>query len=140
MTSSRFQGLGWGIRHFPVLISGFPCNFAVKKPKGQLKVIQGSTGVKLPYLGSESHGGLNYKFHSYPISTSQVISFLRSIITFSGKKLLTLEGVTGGLSLALGLFSGSVSYIHCRNKKLMPPFIISRKWPISGLMGCFSKC
>ena len=32
-----------------------------KKPKGQLKVTQGSTRVKLPYLSSESHGGLNYQ-------------------------------------------------------------------------------
>ena len=50
--------------------------FVIKKPKGQHKVTQGSTGVKLSYLGSESHGGLNYQvsfishqyFTSYPIS------------------------------------------------------------------------
>ena len=98
----HFQGLGWERRHFPVLILGFPCNFGVKKPKGQLKVTQGSTGVKLPYLGSESHGVLTTKFNSYPINTSQVIPFLRSIITFSGKRLLTPEGVTGGLGLNMG--------------------------------------
>ena len=106
MTHSHFQGLGWEIRHFPVLILGFPCKFGVNTPKGQLKVTRGSTGVKFLYLGSKSHGVLTTKFHSYPISTSQVIPFLRSIITFPGKRLLTSEGVAGGVSITWGLFSG----------------------------------
>ena len=63
--------------------------------------------------------GPNY-LHSYPINTSQVIPFLRSFITFSGKRLLTPEGVTGEFSLTRGLFSRSVSYVHCRHKSLCP--------------------
>ena len=69
-------------------------------------------------------GVLTTKFYSYPMNTSQVIPFLRSIIAFSGKRLLTPEGVAGGFSLTRRLFSGFVSYVDCCNKIIMPPFSI----------------
>ena len=90
-----------------MLILGFPSKFGVKTPKGQLKVIQGSTGSNFYIRVQNPMGVLTIKFHSYPINTSQVIPFLRSIITFPGKRLLTPEGVAGGVSITRGLFFGN---------------------------------
>ena len=52
-------------------------------------------------------GVLTTKFYSSTINTSKFIPFLRSIITFSGKRQLKPEGVTGGFSHIKGLFRGS---------------------------------
>ena len=78
-------------------------------------------------LGSNFHiwvqnpmGVLTTKFHSYPINISQVIPFLKSIITFSGKRLLTPDGVTGGFSLARGLFLVSVVVSDAAIKSIFP--------------------
>ena len=111
-----------------------------KSPKVNLRSPRGQPGSNFLIWVQNPMGILTTKFHSYPVNTSQVIPFLRSIITFSGKRLLTPEGVTGGFSLTRGLFSGSVSYVYCRNKIDMPSHIFSRKLPTSGLRGCFSKC
>ena len=123
-----------------VNIGAFHAILGSKRPKVNLRSPRGQPGSNF-YIWVQNHMGvLPINFHSYPINTSQVIPFLRSIITFSGKRLLTPEGVAGGFSLTRGLFSGSVSYVHCRYKIDMPSLNISRKLPTSGLRGCFSKC
>ena len=86
---------------------------APKSPKVNLRSPRGQPGSNFHIWVQNLMGVLTIKFQSYPISTLQVISFLRSISTFSGKKVLTPEGFH-----SLGVFfSGSVSYVYCRNKK-----------------------
>ena len=111
-----------------------------KSPKLNLRSPRGQPGSNFHIWVRNPMGVLSTKFHPYPVDTSQVIPFLRSIITFPGEKLLTPEGVTGGVSITRGLLSGSVSYVHCRNKIGMPSLNILCKLPISGLRGYFSKC
>ena len=93
-------------------------------------------GVLTTKEGPNYQGIPNY-LHSYHFNTSQVIPFLRSIITFSVKRLLTPEGVTEEFSLTRGLFSGSVTYVYCRHKIKMASLIILRKLPTFGLRGLF---
>ena len=102
VTKSHFRELGWGIRHFPVLIVVFLCIFGVITPKCQLKIIGGSLGVIHLQSGSESHVVFTNRFHSIAIITSKIIPFLRSIFTFPGKKVLP-AGVTE-LNLLTGFF------------------------------------
>ena len=114
--------------------------FGSKSPKVNLRSPGRQPGSSFNIWVQNPVGALTTKFHRYPVNTSQVIPFLRSIITFPGKRLLTPEGVTGGVSIERDFFSWSVSYVHCRNKINMPSIIIPRKLPTSGLRGCFSKC
>ena len=67
-----------------------------KAQKVNLRSPSGQPGSKFRIWVQNPIGVLTTKFHPYPVNTSQVIPFLRSIITFSGEKLLTPEGVTGG--------------------------------------------
>ena len=137
-----FPGVGLGNTVFPgvsgVNIGAFHAILGSKSPMVNLRSPRVQPGSNFHIWVQNPMGVLTTNFHPYPVNTSQVISFLRSIITFPGKKLLTPEGVTGGVSITRGLFSGSVSYV--RNKIDMPSLIISRKLPTSGQRGCFSKC
>ena len=109
-------------------------------PKCQFKVTKGSTGSNFHIWVQNSMVILTTKFHSYPINTSQVIPFLRSVITFSGTRLLTPEGVAGGFSLTGGLFSGSYLVSIAAVKLLCHSslFRVNCLFPVSG--GYFSKC
>ena len=80
------------------------------------------------------------KFHPYPVNTSQVIAFMMSIFTFRGKRLLTPEGVAEWVSLTGGVFSRMSCSVWFLRKIDMPPLIMLRKMPISGLRGGFPKC
>ena len=106
VTHSHFHGLGWGIRHFPVLISGFSMQIWGQDAQ---RSSRGQPGSNFYIWVQNPMGLLNINFYPYPIKTSLVIPFLRSIITFSGKRLLTPEGVAGGFSLTGCLFSRFVS-------------------------------
>ena len=121
-------------------IGAFHAILGSKSPNVNLRSPSGRPGSNFHIWVQNLMGVLTTKFHPYPVNTSQVIPFLRSIVTFPGKKLLTPEGVTGGVSITRGLFSGSVSYVHCRNKIGMPSLKILRKLPISGQKCLFSKC
>ena len=77
-----------------------------KRPKVNLRSPRGQLGSNLLIWVQNLMGVLTTKFHPYPINTSQVIPSLGSIITFLGKKLLTPEGVAGGVSITRGLFLG----------------------------------
>ena len=118
----------------------FQASLGSKSQKVNLRSPRGQPGSNFHIWVQNPMGVLTTNFHSYPIKNSQIIPFLRSIITFSGKRLLTPEGVAGGFSRTRGLFSGSVSYAHCCNKVDMPSLNILRKLLTSGLRRCFSKC
>ena len=91
---SYFPGWGWAMRQFPVLLPSFLCNFE-PDPWSTFKIwVHNLKRV------------LNIKFQPYPINNSQVIFFLRSIITCPEKRLLTAEGIVGGVSFTRGLFWG----------------------------------
>ena len=136
-----FPGVGLGNTPLSgVNLLVFHTTLGSESPKVNLRSPRGKPGSSF-HIGVQNPMGVlinkedpNF-LHSYPINTSQVIPFLRSIITFSGKRLLTPEGVTGEFSLPRGLFLGSVSYVHCRHKINMPWIIILRKLPTSGLRG-----
>ena len=86
-----------------MLTAGFSIQFWGQDAEGQFEVTQVSNfhiWVQNPM------GVLPTKFHPDPINTSQVTPFLMSIISFSGKRLLTPKGVTGFHSLG-GFFRGS---------------------------------
>ena len=89
--------------------------FGVKP--GVFHAISGSKRPKVNLMSPRCQQGLNFhiwvqnpmevlttKSHSYHIKNSQVIPFLRFIITFSGKKLLKPEGVAGEFSLTKVFF------------------------------------
>ena len=78
-----------------------------KRPKVNLMSPTGQPGSNFYIWAQNPMGVLTNKFHPYPINASQVIPFLRSIITFSGKKLLTPERVAGAFSLTGVFFRGS---------------------------------
>ena len=121
-------------------IGAFHAILGSKSPKVNLRSPRGQPGSNFHIWVQNLMGVLTTMFHPYPVNTSQVIPFLRFIITFPGKKLFTPEGVTGGVSITRGLFLGSVSYVHCRNKIGMPSLNILRKLPISSPNFLFSKC
>ena len=103
---SHFQGLGWKIRHFPVLILGISMQFGPKRPKVNLRSPRGQPGSIFHIWVQNPMGVLTTMFHPYLVNTTQVNLFLRSSITFPVEKLLTPEGVAGGVSITRGLFSG----------------------------------
>ena len=123
-----------------VNIGAFHTILRSKSPKVVLRSPRGQPGSNFHIWVRNPMGVLTIMFHPYTVNTSQVIPFLNFVITFPGEKLLKPEGVTGGVSITRSLFSGSVSYVHCRNKIGMPSLNILRKLPISRLRGCFSKC
>ena len=96
----------------------FHASLGSKRPKVNLRSPRGQPGSNFHIWVQNSMGALTTKFHPYLVNTSQVIPFLRSIITFPGKKVLTPEGITGGVSIVRGLFSGSVSYVLHRKKSI----------------------
>ena len=93
--------------------------FRVNSPKVNLRLPRGQPRSNFHILVQNLMGVLTTKFHSYPINNSQVISFPTSIITFSGKGLLTLKGVAGRFSLTRGLFWRS--YRWCFSECKWPP-------------------
>ena len=98
----------------------------------------GQPGSNFYIWAQNPMGVLTTKFHPYPINASQVIPFLRSIITFSGKKLLTPERVAGAFSLTGVFFRGSFcmsipaikSLCHCSSFRVnCLPSISLRRFP-----------
>ena len=113
-------------------IGAFPAILGSKSPNVNLRSPSGRPGSNFHIWVQNLMGVLTTKFHPYPVNTSQVIPFLRSIVTFPGKKLLTPEGVTGGVSITRGLFSGSY-LMSIAAKKLVCPgsiFCVNCLFPV----------
>ena len=136
MTGSYIHRVGPGITPFSgVDLEVFYAVLDSKRPKVNLRSPRGQRGSHFHIWVQNPLKVLTTKFHPYPINTSQVIPFLKSIINFYGKRLLIPEGVAGEFSLTRSLFSRFVSYVHCRKKFIMPPSIVLRELPIFGLEG-----
>ena len=73
--------------------------FGPKRPKVNLRSPRGRPGSNFHIWVQNPMGVLSTKFHPYPVNISQVILFLRSSITFPGERLITPEGVAGGVSI-----------------------------------------
>ena len=77
-----------------------------RRRKVNLRSPRGQPGSNFHIWLQNPMGVLPTKFHPDHINTSQVTPFLKAIISFSGKRLLTPEGVTGFHSLGC-FFQGS---------------------------------
>ena len=80
--------------------------FGPQRPKVNLRSSRGHPGSNFHIQVQDPMGVLTTKFYPYPVNTSQVILFLRSSITFPGERLITPEGVAGGVSISRGSFFG----------------------------------
>ena len=112
VTGSYLKELDWEKRHFPELISGLSMQFSLgsKRPTVNLRSSRCQPGSNFQICVQNLMWVLITKPDSYPIYTSQLIPFPRSIIIFSGKRLLTPEGVARGFSLARVFFEVCISY------------------------------
>ena len=77
------------------------------------------------------------EFHSYGIITSQVISFPRSIITFSGKKAVNTER---GRRMGFNHREIFLTFLLSVLCAMHAPLIILRELIISSWKGIFLKC
>ena len=91
-----------------VNIGAFHAILGSKNPMVNLRSPRGQPGSNFHIWVQNPMGVLTTMFYPYPVNTSQVIPFLRSIIFFPGEKLLTPEGVDGGVSISRGLFLGTI--------------------------------
>ena len=100
-----------------------------KRPKVHLKSSRGQPGSNFHIWVQNPMEVLTTKFYPYSINTSQFIPLLRSIVTFSGKRLLTPEGVAGGFSLTRGLFWGLYLMSLCHRSS----FRVNCLFPVYGV-------
>ena len=113
-----FPGVGLGNTPLSGVNLGFyHAVLGSKRSKVNLRSPRSQPGSNFHFWAQNFMGVLSTKFYPYPIITSHFGSFLRSIIIFSAKGLLTPEAVAGGFSLTRVLFSGFVSFVDCHAKK-----------------------